>query len=1021
MAHTGMRALILALTSSFIYTNAAVLKCDDIQMIIKRHGDQRNWYYDNPPQYKNRNCRNCYLKRDGDDCMENDDGSESCPRLIEIDQTPADSEKWICPRHCYTMPEIPYQLKVTKTKSTYKCDSILACGTEIKDATPTIFNVNMPTAFKIEDGSSYSYQDSADPNTYAVRPISLCKTKRYEDNFNVRVVSCWQWSFNKPRMSHLDTLWKSGDTKIHTIYTGSTGINQNKQAIPMCNTIDDRLTMKFQTEPCWMEQITPAQQNKQFSIRPYYTYYRSRESISDVTDCRMQVLGADFAKAAGAVMRWDQSPFPLFLQSSDQFGDYNVNKHWRTPLTRRDHYYNVKPVFDGMTQRFGTFYEKEDKSITKWDYRLACTDKYNRPQLSPKTIYAESGCNDIPCVDFISKPCYDNIYRFDEMLCPLIQFRFSGENAQGIKFSSFRHKIIMLEPERVNFMQYGLHDGNSYFQIVYDNTRVRVRKNTNEIVQPNNPTIFADNDIISVSLIQDGAVRFSCTGCLHLDLFGRQSAVKPMLHDITACRGCILYEKVQEYSEYQDCVPCDPHHIRNPDKATECRKCGEINRTKPMRRAAPYPQTDQECTTCKQFQYFDVSTPEGCKFLPTVTDNVKVINRKVELSGQDYYIKNELRKEIEEQFWRDNRPENASWYADIKLSECTYSSEDESILVKRLNFRSWCGHQEMVRHQQAWVQVDGSSLYVPLNNDMGRTRSNTTVVDLCNSTLKQVQGSTTADLQCGQRQFRIIRSGFQDPCTRCNGTKYTKNCWPTYAPGLEIYDDQYFLPANKKTLVPQPGECAACNAKCDTANEYIDPVQYSCWWNGTGRIAGVLGATATNFSWYKPAPCTKCANVKLAATKAELYLSCGNRVSYRRWLPDDVSDSTKTPLRSIPSIQVCCTEPLTVKQCTDNELEFETFSPQNCRQSVDDTPPATLAYCPPGWYVDETCARENTLWSPDCCVKCKACRGGKFKTDAYYDCPGNEYFDSQDRGCTTSCLTNQYLRNERCIKCEACE
>ena len=144
-------------------------------------------------------------------------------------------------------------------------------------------------------------------------------------------------------------------------------------------------------------------------------------------------------------------------------------------------------------------------------------------------------------------------------------------------------------------------------------------------------------------------------------------------------------------------------------------------------------------------------------------------------------------------------------------------------------------------------------------------------------------------------------------------------------------------------------------------------------------------------------------------------------MSYRRWLPDDVSDSTKTPARSIPSIQVCCAEPLTVKLCTDNELEFETFSSQFCRQSVDDVWPTTLAYCPVGWYVDETCARENTLWSPDCCVKCKACRGGKFKIDAYYDCPGNEYFDSQDRGCTTSCLTNQYLRNERCIKCEACE
>ena len=44
-----------------------------------------------------------------------------------------------------------------------------------------------------------------------------------------------------------------------------------------------------------------------------------------------------------------------------------------------------------------------------------------------------------------------------------------------------------------------------------------------------------------------------------------------------------------------------------------------------------------------------------------------------------------------------------------------------------------------------------------------------------------------------------------------------------------------------------------------------------------------------------------------------------------------------------------------------------------------------------------------------------------FKLDTYRICPGDELFDSQDRGCTTKCLTNQYTRNDQCIKCEACE
>ena len=107
--------------------------------------------------------------------------------------------------------------------------------------------------------------------------------------------------------------------------------------------------------------------------------------------------------------------------------------------------------------------------------------------------------------------------------------------------------------------------------------------------------------------------------------------------------------------------------------------------------------------------------------------------------------------------------------------------------------------------------------------------------------------------------------------------------------------------------------------------------------------------------------------------------------------------------------------------CTDAPAKFETFARLNCRQYVDDTPPAFLAYCPRFWYVDETCARGSPLWNPDCCVKCKPCIAGLFKLDAYAECPGDQFFDSQDRGCTTKCLTNQYTRNDQCIKCEACE
>jgi len=713
--------------------------------------------------------------------------------------------------------------------------------------------------------------------------------------------------------------------------------------------------------------------------------------------------------------KWSQS----YFENPTVDSEWKASTYWESPPHAPYHEYFRRSYteYQNLVKAVRPdFYKTNKGEVKKYHYNFACMNG-DTLAAAGNALYYHSGCKSVQCIDFMTKPCYDNVYRYDEMVCNLISYVFKTT----ITFQKFTEQIVPETKYREPFMSYGRHPSNgpSYFQISFDNTKIDVTKDGSTPVYPNQPTAFTHASTILVSL----KPLMSCNGCVNIPLHGRSTEVIPMANEIMQCRACVLYEKTAIIYTYQDCVSCDAHHVRNPDRATQCRKCGEINRATPMRRIEP---ADTDCTTCKLFQYFDGGTPQGCEFLQTVTDNIKVVvsgsNKKAVLwdKAADYYIKDEIRKEIPSQKYRENIAANTSWYAELMLGSCTYSSQDTS-LVKRLNFQSWCGHQEMVRHQQAFVQLVGSTWYMPLNSDAGRTRSNTTVVNLCGSAdLKRVQGHNTVDLECGHHKFSIIRDGFKDPCTLCLGAKYTMNCWPTYAPGLELYDDKYFLASNK-ALVPQPGECAWCNKVCSDAGHYIAPVEYSCWWNGTGRVPGVLGSTPTNFSWYKQAPCLACENVQLTPDSASLVLTCGNRVSYRRWLPDDVSDSAKTPLRSIPSIQVCCAEPLTVKQCTDNELEFQTFAQQNCRQSIDDTPPVTLPYCPPGWYVDPACAQDNALWQPDCCVKCKSCRGGKFKTDAYYDCPGHEYFDSQDRGCTTSCLTNQYLRNERCIKCEACE
>jgi len=962
------------------------------------------WKFGNPKQYKNRDCNWCDLEPNGEDCWDRQSDVATCPFAPQIDALPSDSTKWICPGHCKSMPSIPYQLKVVKTRFYFE-DS----RTKSYDESPDVRTVTMPTAFNTRwDVSCDSDKQSADPNNYAVCPISECKLKRSQENFNARVVDCWQWSSlsGKPQMTHLDLFWTDKEARAYIF----DGIKTNTYTISKCATINNAPTFLFHDRPCWMES-SEDKKDKQFFIKPHYTYYRSVQSVSDRTDCRIKIVGSN---GDGNTLL------------PGEMNEWNINQHWQNPPTRRNHYYNVYSVFDGMQRSgFSGFHNKEDKTIAKWEYTIPCK-QYDNQRQSTQVIYAESGCNYPACVDFITKPCYDNVYRYDEMVCTLISDNFK----QGpISFSNFKDKIIRLTEYRQPFMSYGLHDGSSYFDIWYDTAKVQVKRDAT-ILDPSVPHIFADGHTISVSLVRGSDTAFSCDACFDTPLYGRLSLTdNAMANDIIACRACLAYEKVYVTAStrnYQDCVACAPHQVRNPAQANECQKCNDINALTPMRRRKTDTTGDTVCTTCQHFQYFNGESDAGCIFLPIVTDNIQVTGTKAALFGKDYYVRDEIRKEVETQFYRDTITPDTPWNRELAPQACAPSYAKPTTNVPRLEFTAFCGHHEMLRHQQAWLRLHGGMLYLPLNSDQARTRVNTSVVELCGTdSLRKISGDTAVDLACGNHKFSIIRSGFQDPCTLCLGAKFTDKCWPTYVPGLEVYDDAYFLPKNK-ALTPQPGTCAACNARCDSflqPDHFIDPVEYSCWWDGAARIPGVLGSAATNFSWYKPAPCTKCDSAKLTPDTARLVLSCGNRIAYRRWT-DTVTRSDLNPTRSVPDIQVCCAESTggsTATECTDNPAEFQTFAQDKCRQTVDDKWPVTLEYCPRGWYVENACALASALWNPDCCVKCKACRGGKFKTDAYYDCPGDEFFDSQDRGCTTSCLTNQYLRNERCIKCEACE
>jgi hypothetical protein len=154
------------------------------------------------------------------------------------------------------------------------------------------------------------------PSYSDVLPISLCKTKRYEDNWNARVNACWQWSLHSsmPQMAHLDVFWTDGAARVYTF----NGVKEKTQTISQCKSIDNAQTTFFQTEPCWMNDVPQQKKNRQFSIKPYYTYYRGKESKSQLHDCRIRVVGVNNEQSN----KWDDGA--LLPPSS---AEWNINSH----------------------------------------------------------------------------------------------------------------------------------------------------------------------------------------------------------------------------------------------------------------------------------------------------------------------------------------------------------------------------------------------------------------------------------------------------------------------------------------------------------------------------------------------------------------------------------------------------------------------------------------------------------------------------------------------------------------------
>jgi hypothetical protein len=167
----------------------------------------------------------------------------------------------------------------------------------------------------------------------------------------------------------------------------------------------------------------------------------------------------------------------------------------------------------------------------------------------------------------------------------------------------------------------------------------------------------------------------------------------------------------------------------------------------------------------------------------------------------------------------------------------------------------------------------------------------------------------------------------------------------------------------------------------------------------------------------------------LNTTHAMLVKQCGNKRTYGTW-DADYTTLVSSQTRSIPHIKTCCSKWAADKrECTvpDGGSVADTvpdiFVPANCKEALEleDFAPVYATYCPPGWFVDEVCARvTSSKWVPACCKRCEACGPGRFKTEIYAVCSGATFIDTEKKGCETSCLSNSYRKDGRCFRCEQC-
>lgn len=644
-----------------------------------------------------------------------------------------------------------------------------------------------------------------------------------------------------------------------------------------------------------------------------------------------------------------------------------------------------------------------------------------------------------PCTDSVTQPCIDNVFSFFASECVWVR------TASADKPHSLSAMLESAETEaKESFETYG--DKMYVMNLADRNIEAWVSLKIAQGWEKWNGV--AKNFNLTARLYFSEKPLFSCTGCqssLGTVLASSPSVRKAPCGVAQQCVECGAWQRVEEPGTWSDCIPsfaerkckaCPDHHVRSSADEQLCEVCPSLT---PMR------QTNMAvCTKCEHTQYFDGNSVAGCVYFASVADGLVFMGGA--LLDARYIDKyrppgSTLAPEaVPAQHYRHLAADGNDWTASTSAQRCSAVSVlvlnasvsgvfTRNVFGRRVQYRRFCGHAEMLRSGDAMVQpldcAGGAVALTELVRDSGAFMTKERrLVDNRMAEIKR----TVAGASCF---YEIRREGRTDDCQYCMGTQYTKDCGPTYYAALAA-------PSS-----PGAGTCAECETACSGVAEYFAASEFSCWSNGTqrvqgsavhGSLEGLKGALSKNMNyWYKPAECRPCARLSETDVPA-IVTRCGNKATFETW-----HDKEEEMVLDVPRPQriVCCVLDSSGTSIYYNSKKLVRCVPAKneavlgmtgntplCQPNVPDLETAFAPFCPPGWFLDRSapgCKGVLAKWSNACCSRCEGCVGaGRLQTNEYRTCPGDTVFDTQLAGCVTTCAEKNYEVDGTCIACESC-